>query len=360
MPSAANAEHYARIVREAALRRGIIRECWRTSEAAHAGDTEAADICDMAERNLSRLALEGSPRMGVMAGSVLPRVVESLTGDWTMERGGIRTGLDALDAVIGGLRKKNLIGIGAHTKHGKSALALNWATHAAIREGFPVAVFSFEMSEDEIVERLLLAESGLSKREFQEGLGNPGQQAAFAAAHKAIEEAKIIIDVESANTVDAIRGRARSYLRQYGVGLVVVDYYQLLDSTRGDRERRYERLVEVSRNLKLMANDLDVPVVVPCQLNAEAEKEDRLPRPNDVEECKKFPKDCNIFMVLDREWQRKRNDQAWCGNNRHLRRVATVDVCAIRGAAAARIDLTWKAEITRFVTADGPDNTIWG
>jgi replicative DNA helicase len=347
VPTTSHAEWYAAIVKEKSALRSVITLCAKISDTAFNCDGQVYDVVADLQTGAAKIAEQGIINAGAFAGEYLPGVLADIHGTDANETGGLPTGLRDVDAIIRGLKKKHLVVIAGHGKHGKTSLGMGIVATVGLVCMEPVCVISFEMTAEELTKRLLLSTCEISEHDLRHGRGTPPQQQQYGYAKEAIQNCRILLDDDCAPTLAGVRNRLHIYKRRYGISLAMIDYYQLMEGTDA-RARRYDHLVEISRGLKKLAGELDIPIVVLAQLNAEAEKEDRLPRMNDIEECKRISKDANVVMLLDREYMRKRNDPNWMLQNQHNLDRATLDIAGLRGGAAGMVELRYHAAITKF------------
>jgi len=347
VPTTAHAEWYAAIVKEKSALRSVITLCAMVTKSAYECDGYAYEVVSQLQARAAEIAEQGVMKMGTFAGEYLDGVLADIHDTQPVEAGGLPTGINTIDAIVKGLKKKHLIVIAGHGKHGKTALGMGIVATVGLLCMEPAAVISFEMTAGELTKRLLLSHCEISERELKTGSPTPRQKQTYEDAQQAIRECRIILDDDCTPTLAGVRTRLALYKRRYGISLAMIDYYQLMEAS-DPRARRYDSLVEISRGLKKLASELDIPILVLAQLNADAEKEDRLPRLNDIEECKRISKDANVVMLLDREYMRKRNDSAWVDANPHKVNTATLDVAGLRGGQAGMITLDYIAPITKF------------
>lgn len=285
VPAASNIEYYATIVEEHGLRRSLIRAGSTVTDLAFRTDDEIALVIDRAEQQVLSVAEkrggQGMLEVGPLFQDVIERI-ESLEANGS-DVTGLATGFRDLDRKLAGLQPANLVVIAARPSMGKSALTLNIATNAASL-GKVVALFSLEMSKEEVVQRILCSVGRVDSAKLRTGqLGAQNWDRVVAAAGK-MYKAPIFIDDSSVVTVTDIRAKCRRLLRARGLDLVVVDYLQLMQGS--SKENRQQEIAEISRGLKNLARELSVPIIAVSQLNRSVEqREDRRPRLSDLREC---------------------------------------------------------------------------
>jgi replicative DNA helicase len=291
-PTAANVRAYAEIVHERSLLRQLIKT--GTEIAASAYNTEgetARELVDKAEQGVFAIA-EAGARAGGGARSVaemLPAVIDQID-EWHSnpdKMRGLATGFTDFDKMTGGLRAGDLVIVAGRPSMGKSTLAVNMAEYAAINPSIraPVAIFSMEMPSDQIITRMLASIGGVPLSSLRSGRIADEDWARITSATSQLSEAKIFIDETPALSPTDLRARARRLKREHGLGLVVVDYLQLMQVP-GNRENRATEIAEISRGLKVLAKELAVPVIALSQLNRGVEqREHKKPVMSDLREC---------------------------------------------------------------------------
>jgi replicative DNA helicase len=283
VPSTSNILYYAGIVEEHAKRRELIRAGASVTDVAFDIDEEIAHVLDRAEQAVLSVAERRSAQTLLEVGPLFSDVLEHI--ELLEQRGseltGLATGFVDLDKKLAGLQASNLVVIAARPAMGKSSLALGIAVNAALQQE-PVAIFSLEMSKEEIVQRILSSVGRVDSMKLRSGQLGPLWQRVVDAAGK-MYQAPIYIDDSPVVTVTDIRAKSRRLKRKKGLSLVVIDYLQLMESS--SRENRQQEISEITRNLKNLARELEVPVIAVSQLNRSLEtREDKRPRLSDLRE----------------------------------------------------------------------------
>jgi replicative DNA helicase len=291
-PTAANVRAYAEIVHERSLLRQLIKTGTDIAASAYNTDGETArDLVDRAEQGVFAIA-EAGARAGGGARSVaemLPAVIDQID-EWHSNPGALRglaTGFADFDRMTGGLRPGDLVIVAGRPSMGKSTLAVNMAEYAAVNPSIraPVAIFSLEMPSEQIITRMLASIGGVPLGSLRSGKIADEDWARITSATSQLSEAKIFIDETPALTPTDLRARARRLKREHGLGLVVVDYLQLMQVP-GSKENRATEIAEISRSLKVLAKELAVPVIALSQLNRGVEsREHKKPVMSDLREC---------------------------------------------------------------------------
>ena len=301
MPRITNVEHYARIVKEKALLRGLIHATSAIQQQALEAEEDADLILDRAETQIFQLA-EDRLRSGLVG--LHDVVVESTERISRIYQGGFRitglsTGYDLLDNLTSGLQPSELIILAARPSMGKTAFALNLAENVAVRAGKPVAIFSLEMSKESLLLRLLSADAKIDSHKFRTGRLNPEDRGKIPHSLSRLREAPLWIDDAGSATVVEMGAKLRRLKSEKGLSLAVVDYLQLV-SARGRFGNRNEEISSITRGLKALAKELKVPLLVLSQLTRAPEREDREPRLADLRESGAIEQDADVVMFIHR------------------------------------------------------------
>jgi replicative DNA helicase len=306
VPTAANADHYAEIVYERAVLRRLATAGSRIHRLAQAGEGEVDDIRNRVEAEiLDALKTEGRSEQYAPVRQDVPDFWDRLDSvmKGTAKETGILTGLSDFDSLTQGLHGGQLIVIGARPAMGKSTLALDFARSASITHGKTTAMFSLEMSRKEIVDRLYSAEARVALHHIRAGTVSPEDLDRLVKRTPSIEAAPFIVDDSPNLTFMEIRSRARRIAQQQGLDLLIVDYLQLMQSGSSRKaESRQQEVSDMSRNLKLLAKELDIPVVALSQLNRGPEQRtERKPMVSDLRESGSIEQDADVVILLHRE-----------------------------------------------------------
>ncbi|MFT6973281.1 MAG: replicative DNA helicase [Pontimonas sp.] len=303
VPTAASAGHYATIVSDKAVLRRLVDAGTRIANLGYASEGEVSDLVNDAQTEIYQVA------GGVEAEDYVPLTdaVTAAVDEIEAARGrdgqmvGVSTGFAELDALTNGLHKGQLILIAARPALGKSTLALDLARCAAIKHKEPTILFSLEMGKSEIAMRLLSAETSIPLQKMRKGMIEANDWKTIAATRGRIESAPLYIDDSPNMTLVEIRAKARRLKQRVGLKMIVIDYLQLMTS--GKRvESRQQEVSEFSRALKLLAKELQVPVVALSQLNRGPEqRSDRKPQLSDLRESGSLEQDADMVILLHRE-----------------------------------------------------------
>jgi replicative DNA helicase len=341
VPDSSNVGHYAEIVEETSARRRLLRAGSVVSSIAMRMDRSIDEVLDAAEQEVFRVSEEkvgdGLLAVGPMLKSTLERIEE--LGARGEDVTGLSTGFRDLDGKLAGLHGANLVVIAARPSMGKTALALNIAQNAAEND-HPVALFTLEMSREEVVLRLLSAMAGVDSHRLR--TGQLGQELWQRVAREAarLYQMPFYVDDSPDLTVTAIRAKCRRLARKRGLSLVVVDYLQLMQSS-GRSENRQQEIADISLSLKNLARELRVPVIAVSQLNRALEqRENKRPRLGDLRESGAIEQDADVVMFIYRdEYYNPGGDQPG---------IAEVNIAKHRSGATGLVMMNFAAEFTRF------------
>ena len=342
VPTTSNIVYYAGIVDETASRRRLMRAGADVGALAMETDVPIEEVIDRAEAKVFAVAErqvgDGLLPVGPMLQQALEKIEE--LGTRGADITGLATGFRDLDKMLTGLQPANLMVVAARPSMGKSALALNIAQHVA-ENGNPVAVFTLEMSREEVVARLLSSMASVDSSRLRTGqLGPELWQKVVREASK-LYQMPLYVDDSPGLTVTAIRAKSRRLARHKGLGLVVVDYMQLMQGP-SRSESRQQEIAEISRSLKNLARELHMPVIAVSQLNRALEqRENKRPRLGDLRESGAIEQDADIvlFIYRDEYYNPEKTDSLG---------IAEVNVAKHRAGAVGNVMMTFAAEFTRF------------
>lgn len=310
VPTSAHIEHYAKVVAEKAKARQVINDLNQTISNVYDGKSDLNEILSQTEQNLSTIAnnqITGFRPIIDVIDSTQSIIDErsQQTGDVT----GTPTGFTDFDNITTGLHKDNLIILAARPAMGKTALALNIAQNVAIRSGQPVAIFSLEMGAESLVERMLSAEGLIPSYHIRTGNLTESEWRRMILAQEQLAKGNIFIDDTAGIMISEIRSRAKRLSQETGgLGLIVIDYLQLI--TGRGRENRQQEVSEISRQLKILAKELKVPVIALSQLSRGVEqRNDKRPVLSDLRESGSIEQDADIVAFLYREAYYNREEQ---------------------------------------------------
>ncbi len=301
MPKVSNIEHYARIVKEKALLRNLIHATHNIQQHAFEGEDGADAILDNAESSIFALAEDRVKAGLVSIKDVVKDNFDRLEKIFREGKSitGISTGYSELDKLLSGFQPSELLILAARPSQGKTALALNLAENIAIRSGEPVAIFSLEMSKESLLQRLVASVAQIDAHKFRTGHLSREDWRRMTEALGTISSAPVWIDDSGSISVLEIGAKARRLMRDKGLKLLIVDYLQLI-TARGRFNSRQEEVSSISRNLKGLAKELKIPVLVLSQLTRAPEREERGPQLSDLRESGAIEQDADVVMFIYR------------------------------------------------------------
>ncbi len=347
VPAASNAAYYARIVEETALLRRLIEATQEAAALAFESSEDVDDIVDRVEQTIFNVA---SKRLGDRFSHIRDLLHEHLEHVEALQMKGaaitgVPSGFVDLDNLTSGLQESNLIIVAARPSFGKTSFALNIAQQAATEHQVPVAIFSLEMSKMELVQRLVCSEALIDVSKLRTGRLNDQDWSRLATAVGRLADAPIYIDDSEAVTVLEIRAKARRLKQKGGLGLVVVDYLQLMSGPRRSDNRQQE-ISEISRSLKILARELDVPVIAISQLNRALEaRQDKRPMLADLRDSGAIEQDADVVIFIYR-------DEVYNSDSPD-RGTAEILVAKHRNGPIGRLKLTFLENYTKFANHMG-------
>lgn len=345
-PSAANVADYARIIRDRALLRELIESGNNiVGSAFHTDGRPATELVDEAERRILEIAQRGQ-RQGsgfVHLRDVLGQTIDRL--DMLHQAGGsitgVPTGFTKFDELTAGLQKGDLIIIAGRPSMGKTTLALNVAENAALGSKLPVAIFSMEMSVDQLAIRMISSLGRVDQSHLRNGRFGDDEWPRINGAIRQMAEAKIFIDDTPALTPTEMRSRSRRLQREHGLELIVVDYMQLMRVAGAAPDNRTAEISEISRSLKALARELKVPVIALSQLNRSVESRgDKKPVMSDLRESGAIEQDADVIVMLYR-------DEVY-NQNTPRKGIADIIIAKQRNGPIGEFPLTFLGKYTRF------------
>ncbi|WP_028311291.1 replicative DNA helicase [Derxia gummosa] len=309
-PSAANIRRYAEIVRDRAVLRALVTVSDDiATKALNPQGRDTKQILDEAESRIFAIAEEGSrgssgwAQIPDLLAEVVQRIDELHHREGSNEVTGVPTGFIDLDKMTAGMQSGDLIIVAGRPSMGKTAFSLNIGEHVAIEQGLPVAVFSMEMGGVQLALRMLCSVGRLNQQRVRVGRVEDEEWPRLMAAVHKMREAPLFIDETPALNPLEVRARARRLARQYGkMGLIIVDYLQLMSSARGDGENRATEISEISRGLKALAKELDCPLIALSQLNRSLEQRpNKRPVMSDLRESGAIEQDADVILAIYRD-----------------------------------------------------------
>lgn len=339
VPTSAHIEHYARIIKEHAVRRGLISQATRLIEQAYDEEVPVDQLIESAEASIFAISQERVKRDFIAIRDALAEAFDRLD-DLQKNVGklrGVPTGFRDLDLKLAGFQDSNLIILASRPGQGKTSMALNIAQHVAMHQKLPVGIFSLEMSQEELVDRLLVAQADIDNWKLKTGKFDEKDKdyERFTIAMGELAEAPIFIDDTPAITISEIRTKARRLQIEHGLKLLIVDYLQLIRGT--NSENRVQEVTEISRSLKILARELKVPVLALSQLNRSVEaRGTRKPQLADLRESGALEQDADVVMFIYREDPENKPE------------TIKLDIQKHRNGPTGEIDMVFRADRTRF------------
>jgi len=343
VPTSANIRHHAQIIKEKATLRALLRSANEIAGKVYEDSSDADELLDFAEKLIfdisdRRINTSFSPLKDVVKESM--QMIESLY-EKKDSITGVPSGFTELDELTTGFHGGELIVVGGRPSMGKTAFALNIAQHVAIEYNEPVAIFSLEMSKKQLALRMLCSEAMVDSNLVRKGFIKNYWHKLTEAAGK-LTKAPIFIDDSSGISALEMRAKARRLKKEHGLSLVIVDYLQLMRG-RGNFERREQEISDISRSLKALAKELDIPVVALSQLNREVEKQKDSKRPTlaHLRESGAIEQDADVIIFLHRE-------EVYDRDNPNKKGKAEVIVAKQRNGPTDTIRLTYLSKCTKF------------
>lgn len=354
VPTAANVVHYAKIVSKKSVLRRLIDNASQIVSNAYDETEEIDRVLDEAEQKIFAVSQKYIRQDFTPIKPILEEAFDRID-ELHKNKGklrGIPTGFADLDNILAGLQNSNLIILGARPSVGKSSLGLDLAKHASIKEKTPVGIFSLEMSKEEVIDRLICSQAEVDLWKLRTGrLSSIGENDDFSRIGHAmgvLSEAPIFIDDTPGINVMEMRTMARRLQSERGLGLIIVDYLQLMEG-RGKTDNRVQEVSEISRSLKSLARELNVPVVALSQLSRGIEsRTDQRPKLSDLRESGSIEQDADVVLFIYREDKVRQNS-----DNRN---IAEIIIAKHRNGPVGSVKLYFNEQITSFKNLDRTRN----
>jgi replicative DNA helicase len=345
--TAANVEYYSNIVLQKFIMRRLITISSEVATECFAGERDAAEILDETEKELFELSQRGMYKGFISIGRIIKQHFKNIEEQYQSGShiSGLPTPFEDLDSMTAGFQKGDLIILAARPRMGKTSFALNLAQHLSIKEKIPVGIFSLEMSADQLVTRLLCAEARVDSNKLRRGYLKSNEYAELAIVAGYLAEAPIYIDDSSSLSPLELRAKARRLKAEANVGAIFVDYLQLIH-VRERVENRQQQISLISRSLKALAKELDVPVIALSQLSraVEARGGDHRPMLSDLRESGSLEQDSDVVLFINRP-------EVYEGEESDKKGQAELIVGKQRNGPTGKVDLTFIDEFTRFEPA---------
>ena len=347
VPTTANVQKYIKIVEEKAILRKLIKTANEIIELGYDPAEDVEDIMDNAEKKIFDIMQSKNQKGYTPIKDVLVESFTKLEELYNRKQHitGVPTGFVELDYKTAGLHGSELILVAARPAMGKTAFALNIATNAALRGNTPVAIFSLEMSKEQMVNRILCSEAMVDSNKVRTGKLEEDDWVKLAGAIGPLSESEIYIDDTPGISVMEIRTKCRKLKMEKNIGLVVIDYLQLVQGSNKRQASREQEISEISRSLKILAKEINVPVIALSQLSRAVEQRpDHRPMLSDLRESGAIEQDADIVMFLYRDdYYNKESEK---------KDIAEVIIAKQRGGQTGTVELLWMGNYTKFVNLE--------
>ncbi len=370
VPSAANIVHYAKIVQKKKLHRDLIDAAHNITQLGYQEIEDVENVIDEAEKRIFAVSQRSLRQYFTPVKSVLEETFERIDA---LHKGkgitlrGVPTGFKDLDKTLSGLQKSDFIILASRPGLGKTTLSLDIARHVAVNEKIPVGLFSLEMSSSQIGERILSAEAQIGLWKLRTGqLSSNGEDNDFSRIQNAIgalSESQIFIDDAPASTVMEVRTKARRLQAEHGLGLVIIDYLQLMDEPRIRTENLVQKITEISRGLKALAKELNIPVLALSQLSRAVEQRGTgIPRLSDLRESGSLEQDADVVLFIcgkKDEYEKKNEksyEKSYENDDEKNKNIVLVKIAKHRNGPTGEINLHFNKNYVRFETLDNRYN----
>lgn len=345
VPTTANAQRYIKIVQEKAMTRHLIQTANELVALGYDETEDINNILDLAEKKVFDLSQNKSSKGYNSIKDVLVTAFAELEKLYNQKGqiSGITTGFTDLDRQTSGLHNSDLIIVAARPAMGKSSFAVNIATNAALKANVPAVIFNLEMSKEQVVNRILCSEAMVDSNKLRTGQLEDNDWVKLATASGILSEAPIYIDDTPGISIMEIRAKCRKLKMEKNIGLIVIDYLQLISGSSGKKNAsREQEISEISRSLKILAKELDVPVIALSQLSraAEQRKDDHRPMLSDLRESGAIEQDADIVMFIYRE--------DYYNPDTENKNIAEIILAKHRGGSTGTVNLAWLGNYTKF------------
>jgi replicative DNA helicase len=350
VPAAGNAQYYADLVQSKAVLRGLIGASEEIAEMAYQNPENTDEIMDQAEKKIYQVTNAPTTQKFRTIGSSLTEAWERFEhlSNNPEDKRGVQSGFTALDNLLAGFQRSDLIILAARPSMGKTTFALDIARNAALKYGSSIGIFSLEMSDQQLVDRMLAAESGVDSWKLRTGrLSSDQEYQALQDAMGKLSEAKIHIDDQAGNNILKMRSAARRLKNEHGLDMLIVDYLQLMSPTSTKAsDSMVQQVTEISRSLKILARELDVPIIALSQLSRAVEQRGGKPRLSDLRDSGSIEQDADVVMFIHREDKMNKDQPAERPN------IAEILVEKHRNGAVGSCELYFDGQHVRFLNLD--------
>lgn len=346
VPTTANVDRYIKIVEEKSMLRNLIKTANEILSMGYEQTEDVEDVMDLAEKKIFDVMQKKNQKGYTSIKDILVESFAKLEELYNQKQHvtGVPTGFIDLDKMTAGLHGSEFILIAARPAMGKSAFALNIGAYAATRANVPVAVFSLEMSKEQVGNRILCSEALVDSNHLRTGELNDEELSKLAETSGELSQAPIYIDDTPGISVMEIRAKCRKLKMEKNIGLVIIDYLQLVQGS-GKTSSREQEIAEISRSLKILAKELEVPVIALSQLSRAVEaRPDHRPMLSDLRESGSIEQDADIVMFLYRD--------DYYNEDSEKKNIAEVIIAKQRAGSTGTIDLAWLGQYTKFANLD--------
>jgi replicative DNA helicase len=347
VPTAANVEYYARIVEEKSVLRRLIRTATSIAQDGYTREDEVDVLLDEAEQKIMEISQRKHSGAFKNIKDILVQTYDNIEmlhnrkGEVT----GIPTGFTELDRMTSGFQRSDFIIVAARPSVGKTAFALNIAQNVATKTNENVAIFSLEMSAQQLVMRMLCAEGNINAQNLRTGRLTPEDWGKLTMAMGSLSNAGIYIDDTPSIRVSDIRAKCRRLKQESGLGMVVIDYLQLIQGSGRNRENRQQEVSEISRSLKALARELEVPVIALSQLSRSVEqRQDKRPMMSDIRESGSIEQDADIVAFLYRD--------DYYNKDSENKNIIEIIIAKQRNGPVGTVQLAFIKEYNKFVNLE--------
>ncbi len=347
VPTTANVENYIKIIEEKSILRNLIQTANQLIDLGYAQTEEVDFIMDEAEKKIFNIMKNRNQKGYTPIKDILVDSFQQIERMYNQKGAisGIRSGFIDLDYKLSGLNKSDLILVAARPAMGKSAFAINIATNVAVQSKIPVVIFNLEMSKEQVANRILCSEALVDSNKIKTGKMEDADWENLACTLGPLSAAEIYIDDTPGITIMEIRARARKLKLEKNIGLIVIDYLQLIQGTGKKGASREQEISEISRSLKILAKELDIPVIALSQLSRAAEqRQDHKPMLSDLRESGAIEQDADIVMFIYRD--------DYYNPDSDKQGIAEIILAKHRGGSIGTVELRWLANYTKFANLD--------
>lgn len=343
VPSSVNIKQYCKIVSDRALDRRLIKTCEELANKAYAGSEKTNDLLEMATKGIYDLAQRRNDDELVPISKVVMDTLDiiSKASKKAGQVTGVPSGFTQLDYMTAGFQPSNLILIAARPAMGKTAFVLNIAEYAAFRKNYHVAIFSLEMSKEELTKRLISMESNVDSKLLRTGNLSDKEWDRVVESGGIIGKSNLMIYDTPGITISELRSRCRRMQIEHGLDMVIIDYLQLMSGGGKSSESRQQEISEISRSLKVMARELNVPVIALSQLSRAVEQRpDHRPMLSDLRESGAIEQDADMVMFIYRD--------DYYNEDSPKRGIADIIIAKQRSGSIGSVELVWLPDYTKF------------